>query len=231
MNPIPSYRPFCWSDLAAITVCDNQEPLQILAAEPKIRIRPVYFQAAVAGALPDIWLRTGVVRRLRQAAAQLPEHLGLEILDGWRPLAVQAALRESFRSNILAHHPHYNEAEIQAALDQFVADPYRADMTPPHHTGGSVDLTLFDLNKGKVLDMGTPFDDTDEQSYTAALESGSHAARANRRLLYGVMTAAGFTNLLSEWWHYDFDNQNWAYFGGHDTAMYGSTVAPDFQAA
>ena len=34
--------------------------------------------------------------------------------------------------------------------------------------------------------------------------------RDNRRLLYNVMTAAGFTNLPSEWWHFDYGDGMWA---------------------
>ena len=26
------------------------------------------------------------------------------------------------------------------------------------------------------------------------------------------MTSVGFTNLPSEWWHYDYGNANWAYY-------------------
>ena len=31
----------------------------------------------------------------------------------------------------------------------------------------------------------------------------------------------GFTNLPSEWWHYDFGDQLWAHYGGHGQALYG----------
>lgn len=36
----------------------------------------------------------------------------------------------------------------------------------------------------------------------------------NRRLLYNAMISAGFTNLPSEWWHYDYDTKFWGYFTG-----------------
>lgn len=36
--------------------------------------------------------------------------------------------------------------------------------------------------------------------------------RDNRRLLYKIMTEAGFTNLPSEWWHYDYGDRFWAYY-------------------
>lgn len=49
-------------------------------------------------------------------------------------------------------------------------------------------------------------------------ETGSHAGEAaddltirdNRRLLYHIMTDAGFVNLESEWWHYEYGDRHWA---------------------
>ena len=34
--------------------------------------------------------------------------------------------------------------------------------------------------------------------------------KENRRLLYSAMIDTGFTNLPSEWWHYDYGDENWA---------------------
>ncbi len=34
----------------------------------------------------------------------------------------------------------------------------------------------------------------------------------NRRLLYNIMTIVGFTNLPSEWWHYDYLDRFYAYY-------------------
>ncbi|MCG4287414.1 D-alanyl-D-alanine dipeptidase, partial [Lactobacillaceae bacterium KNUT 0156] len=47
--------------------------------------------------------------------------------------------------------------------------------------------------------------------------------RENRRLLYHVMTQAGFTNYIEEWWHFDYGNQNWATVSKRDFAVYGAT--------
>lgn len=107
-------------------------------------------------------------------------------------------------------------------LDEFVADPHRPDMTPPHNTGGSIDLTLFEVTTGNTLDMGSHFDESSKQSYTVALEnSPNHPAHQLRRLLYNTMLKAGFSNLPSEWWHYDYGNQNWAFFKKMSHAYFG----------
>ena len=46
--------------------------------------------------------------------------------------------------------------------------------------------------------------------------------RDNRRLLYNVMTEAGFTNLPSEWWHYDYGDKFWAHFTKPSEKAHGS---------
>ena len=159
--------------------------------------------------------------------AILPPQYGLEVLDGWRPLAVQRALRESFRHDIVVRHPEYDAAQIEEKLDQFVADPERTGITPPHHTGGSVDLTLFDTASGRTLDMGTAFDEPSHRSHSHALElEPPQAAQTHRRLLVNSMLLAGFSNLPTEWWHFDYGNALWAVGTGAEAAVFGAAHWP-----
>ena len=84
-----------------------------------------------------------------------------------------------------------------------------------HSTGGAVDLTIVGPD-GEVLEMGTGFDEFNSATWTYAFEPDSgtglvnETARDNRRLLYNVMTEVGFTNLPSEWWHFDYGDGMWA---------------------
>lgn len=226
--PVPAAADFDWAQIAAIPVAECGAPLQILPPNPRWRVRPVYFEQDIDGALPQVVLRAPVVERLRAALEYLPPAYGFEILDGWRSLRVQAALRAAFRQQIVARHPEYDEAQIREALDQFVADPQRAQMTPPHLSGGAVDLTLFDIASGAVLEMGTAFDEPSHRSHSSALEQAPPTpAQQHRRMLVHAMTMAGFTNLPTEWWHFDYGNQNWAFFSGQCQARFGAAHWPD----
>ena len=75
--------------------------------------------------------------------------------------------------------------------------------------------------------MGGMFDDVTEDAWTDAFErkpiiSMSDAeAQANRRLLYWLMSEAGFANNPTEWWHFSHGDQLWAKLGGHPVALYG----------
>ena len=46
-------------------------------------------------------------------------------------------------------------------------------------------------------------------------------ARENRRILYYAMIEAGFTNLPSEWWHYEYGTKFWSYFKGRPALYKG----------
>ena len=92
--------------------------------------------------------------------------------------------------------------------------PIKDTLIPPAHTtGGAIDVTLVDAN-GHALDMGCEFDAFNEKTKTDYFEDTEENVkiRDNRRLLYSCMISAGFTNLPSEWWHYDFGNKIWAYY-------------------
>lgn len=214
-----------WNAIESQIVHDNGEPLIQLSPHPCLQLQPIYFQLNIAGALPNIYVRQSVAEKLMRVAFRLPENMALLVLDGWRPLAVQRALREQMRQELMAKYPQENAAQITQRLDCFATDPDRATLCPPHFTGGSVDVTLADTHSGKPLDMGGAFDETGDISYTMALADlpNFQAAHARRMILLNAMSAEGFTNLPTEWWHFDFGNANWAFFGGNAYAIYGAT--------
>jgi D-alanyl-D-alanine dipeptidase len=98
----------------------------------------------------------------------------------------------------------YRPPRAQWRLWNFLPDPtYIADPKSGsnHSRGTAIDLTLLDAN-GVALDMGTGFDDMTAAS--AHFHAGlSQTVQRNRLLLLGIMEAAGFTHIPSEWWHYE----------------------------
>jgi D-alanyl-D-alanine dipeptidase len=89
----------------------------------------------------------------------------------------------------------------------FIAPPEKGS---PHSRGVAVDLTLFELNTGKHLDMGTAFDAFTPLSYHGN-RNISPAAEKNRLLFLGIMTTAGWDFFRNEWWHYQlFDSRSYS---------------------
>jgi D-alanyl-D-alanine dipeptidase len=70
-----------------------------------------------------------------------------------------------------------------------------------HSRGTAIDLTLLDAS-GSELDMGTGFDAMTIESEHFHPGLPEHVQR-HRLLLLGIMHAAGFAHIKSEWWHYE----------------------------
>ena len=70
-----------------------------------------------------------------------------------------------------------------------------------HSRGSTVDLTLFDMNTGKELDMGGTFDYFGEKSHPDYTDITPEQYN-NRMILREAMTSHGFVPLETEWWHF-----------------------------
>ncbi|WP_213880988.1 D-alanyl-D-alanine dipeptidase [Pseudomonas sp. dw_358] len=117
-------------------------------------------------------------------------------------LASRLAQQAGFTLRIFdAYRPPYAQDLLWEALPnpEYVRDPRLGS----HHTRGvAVDLTLVNAGSGEVLDMGTGFDDMRELSHQFYPDLPP-AVQRNRLMLLGIMLAAGFKPIASEWWHYE----------------------------
>ncbi|TXD96213.1 M15 family metallopeptidase [Psychrobacter frigidicola] len=222
LSPIPTQAPHSWKHIENISIIESNEPLQTVPYTENLKQLPFYFDQDIPHAINICVARRSVIQKLQQAANLLPDHLGIVVLDAWRSRAVQQAVQDEVGNIIKIKYPHLTSSEQQQLLLQFVA-PVSPDFISPHLTGGSVDITLFERATDKWLDMGSDFDEPTERSYTHFYENQpEHPACNNRRLLYSVMTQVGFSNLPTEWWHFDYGNPLWAYYNQQDNAIYGA---------
>lgn len=197
-----------------------------------------YFQRA-PHSIPGLWLRSAVVGKL-QKVNRLLQKAGIEVylLDGYRPIEMQNFFHDEWFPNYLRSvQPGLTEAEIRTEVETYwavgtglrgLSNPELSP--PPHATGGAVDLTLRKIRNGEHLYMGSIFDDLTPLAYTDALEKNEtrtesesfsmREGRANRRLLYWIMTEEGFVNNPTEWWHYSWGDQMWAALGDAAAALY-----------
>ena len=70
-----------------------------------------------------------------------------------------------------------------------------------HSRGSAVDLTLLDMETGKEVDMGSPFDLFSELSHPDS-RSVTQEQYDNRMLLRRAMLRNGFAPIDCEWWHF-----------------------------
>lgn len=222
LTPIPTQTQPSWDDIEKTSILESNEPLQAVPNTENLKQFPIYFEHNIAHAIDACVARQSVIEKLQQAADLLPDHLGIVVLDAWRSSEVQQAVQDEVGDIINLKYAHLSTIEKQKILSQFVA-PVRSDFISPHLTGGSVDITLFERESGKWLDMGAEFDEPTERSYTHFYEDQlEHPACNNRRVLYSVMTQVGFSNLATEWWHFDYGNPLWAYHYQQNHAIYGA---------
>ncbi len=195
---------------------------------------PPYY-AIAAGSIDVLLVRESVGAKLNMVNTRIKKQgLKLFLYDAWRPRAVQAYFYNVWVPRELRRRrPEMSEAEIEGEVSRYWAAPSESALRPaPHATGGAVDITLV-WDDGAPLWMGSLFDDATAVSQTDHFESdvvglsfSNEEARANRRLLYWLMSEAGFANHPDEWWHYCYGDQMWGKLTGAPAAFYGA-IEPD----
>lgn len=195
----------------------------------------------VPGVAPAVLLRRSIAEKLAainyefQQSDELAEILHgrveLYVDEGLRSLETQHHLyNEVFPALIRAQHSTWSDAKVLERRDQLSAQPSDDPTSPsPHLTGAAVDLKLRypQDNLGFVphvmLPMGGGHTATSEVTnpdyfeHKNSFSKDDEVARRNRRIFYWVMRGAlngddlGFAVNPTEWWHWSFGDQMWAW--------------------
>ena len=123
--------------------------------------------------------------------------LGLMIFDGYRPWAITKLFWEV----------------IPDDKRKFVANPEKGSK---HNRGCAVDLSIYELKTGHLVEMPSGFDEFTERA-SPNYTGGTNQQRANRDMLKKRMEAEGFTVNPNEWWHFDY--KNWEDYAIYDIAF------------
>ena len=121
----------------------------------------------------------------RASKAAQADGFGLTIYDAYRPWRITKKLWD---------------ATPVGPKKEYVANPKRGSK---HNRGCAVDLTLHDLQTGKLVEKPTEFDDFSEKAHRDYMNA-SAVAISNRARLARYLEAEGFLGLSNEWWHFDF---------------------------
>jgi D-alanyl-D-alanine dipeptidase len=166
-------------DLVEVATLDPSVKLDVRYATPgNFTGRAVYDLARVFLQRPAA---EALVRAHRTLAAQ---GYGLLLFDGYRPWRITRL---------------FWEVTPRAKRD-FVANPAKGSK---HNRGAAVDLSLFDLETGREVEMPSPYDDMSPRA-APDYPGGRPEQRARRDLLRAAMEAEGFTVEPNEWWHFNY---------------------------
>ena len=75
-----------------------------------------------------------------------------------------------------------------------------------HSRGSTVDLTLFEMETGREVDMGSPFDFFSEVSHPD-YQGITPQQYENRMILQKAMVRNGFKPIDCEWWHFTLEDE------------------------
>lgn len=171
----------------------DSDLVELVTLEPGLRLdiryagsdnflsQPIYAQARAFMQRPAA---EAVVRAHRALAIR---GYGLLVHDAYRPWYVTKVFWD-------ATPPDQHD---------FVADPNQGSR---HNRGCAIDVTLYELASGKVIEMPSLYDEMSERSYPT-YRGGNRQQRAHRDLLRQALEAEGFQVLVTEWWHFDY--QDW----------------------
>ena len=171
------------ADLIELIKLDNTIKLDIRYARTDNFVgKIVYTEARAFLQRPAAGSVVRVHRKLREKG------LGLVIFDGYRPWSVTKLFWEVTPED----------------KRKFVANPKTGSR---HNRGCAVDLSLFDLKTGELVEMPSEFDEFTERA-SPDYAGGTAEQTRNRDLLRQMMEAEGFTVNANEWWHFDYKNWN-----------------------
>ena len=175
--------------LVELTSLDNTIKLDIrYATSDNFVGRPVYPEARAFLQKPAAKAVVKVHQVLKK------QGLGIVIFDGYRPWSITKLFWDV----------------VPEDKRKFVADPAKGSK---HNRGGAVDLSIYDLDTGKLIDMPSGYDEFTDRA-SPDYGGGTEQQRANRDLLRKLMEAEGFTVNPNEWWHFDY--KNWQDYAIYD---------------
>ena len=147
----------------------------------------------------------------REAAAALREVSDDLLARGYRLKIFDAYRPQKAVSHFMRWALDYEDTRMKAYFypelekDQLFPLGYISDHSG-HSRGSTVDLTLFDMNTEKEVDMGGTFDYFGELSHPD-YKGITDEQYANRMILREAMLAHRFQPLPEEWWHFTLKNE------------------------
>ncbi|MFA5995257.1 MAG: M15 family metallopeptidase [Patescibacteria group bacterium] len=206
-----------------VPIKDNQEPMVVL--EEYFRNNNSKIIMAVGSTyglqLPDAKLRVSAAKKLLLAEQYLAEltnePLSFKITDAHRSLALQRKYFNEIKASLQAKG--FTGETLYQKVTALISDPANC---PPHSTGGTVDLTLYNYQTNQELDLGTKVDEINDERIYLWHHDLSDEAKQYRALLCVAMVSAGYVSCVNEWWHYSCGDKEWALRTNNPHAIYGS---------
>lgn len=210
--------------VTSIPVQENHEQLIDLRDESEICYGP---SPEIPNNLDYTKMRLTIYKKLVEAQKLLPNNLRFCIYEAYRSLDTQKMIFEKHYQQIQNLHPDWPKDKCFDETTKLVFPVINKDGSaniPPYATGGAFDVYLID-GKGSIVDMGICVKDwlSDVDGELSATNSNkiSAAAKENRKIMLEALSAVGFVNYPTEYWHWSYGDRYWAYNKQVANAIYG----------
>ncbi|MCX6732379.1 MAG: hypothetical protein NTV98_02460 [Candidatus Roizmanbacteria bacterium] len=216
-------------DFSKFQSINNSDPLAKVVSSDKILVVPNWtvpddfegrMYADYISAHPEydgVYVRSELMKRLKLAARCLATPYKLVIRAGHRPIAVQKRLLKECAADYKRDNIGVSDKQALEHARMFVSDP---DISlPPHVCGAAVDVEIIDSHTDKYLDFGSTMNDDNEKSFLYFPDL-TEKQNDNRLMLTTIMLDAGLASCKTEWWHYSYGDQLWAWFYGEQNSLY-----------
>ena len=210
------------TQLKRVKIVDNGEPLvDYLELCPKlVKAKPVFNYRY------ETVVRETVARMLCAASEALAPGFRIGVLEGWRPHHIQRRMYLRSWNRFAEMHPEWSDVQLRRVVNRYTA-PMNDKVPPPHSTGAAVDLFLLDEDL-RELDMRAPYEFMDPKAFLFDADGLTTESKERRRILADALLAGGMTNYPSEYWHWSYGDQGWAYRTGAPSAVYGVVEPQDY---
>lgn len=129
------------------------------------------------------FLEPNTAKALRLAVSELKSHgYSLILYDCYRPKPAQQKLWDIMPNA------------------SYVTPPSKGSM---HNRGTAIDLSLVDIETGKVIEMGTEYDFFGKEAHFS-YQGHSQEIIKRRHLLRSILMKYDFKGIRTEWWHFSY---------------------------
>lgn len=218
-NKIAKYK-----DLLCISVIDNGEKLINISKNLTDCICVCHKPDMKKYTGDEVWVRESIANKLKKISEKLKNKKSnylLKIVYGYRHIDVQKDYFKKRRDFLKIQNPTFSKEKLDELTHSEVAHPSVAG----HPTGGAIDITIFDLNQNRDLDMGTSIADfSNEEKIKTFYKKLTKKQKENRLLLHDLMKSENFAPFYGEWWHFSYGDKEWAWFYNKNNALYNQII-------
>lgn len=206
----------------SLPVIENNDPIIDLKFQNKL----LYAHHKMSINIHYTKIRKKLYEKILQAQDLLPNKWKFCVYEGYRSIAIQERFFNYKFADLLKQNPTWQYEQLLRETIKLVSPVINKDgtfNTPPHSTGGAVDLYIVDENK-QIINMGLSLTEVNKDVHgkLSSTESDyiSDESRKNRKIMCYALRSVGLVNYATEYWHWSYGDKFWAYHTNAKHAIY-----------